>query len=283
MLASLFLSLAVFQVASTSTQESPPAEPVSSKEIVAVESDEITADARMIVDRYINATGGKAGWSSVKAIQGNGTLDIPAAGITGTAAYVVTPDLYRNTFRMTGGPIQDASIITGRNGDVVWQLSGENEQYTGKLIEGAERLRNLRQYQFNQMLDLEKNFLRVELVDIEEIEGSRAFKILMVPRESPQSKEYRFFDQESNLIVKTMVDDGTGRVQEAYFDSYKQFGPVKLHTRTRRMTGGQVLMTIATPEILINKPVPKSFEEMPLEIKVLLGEKKVSPPVTKPE
>ena len=188
MLASLFLSLAVFQVASTSTQESPPAEPVSSKEIVAVESDEITADARMIVDRYINATGGKAGWSSVKAIQGNGTLDIPAAGITGTAAYVVTPDLYRNTFRMTGGPIQDASIITGRNGDVVWQLSGENEQYTGKLIEGAERLRNLRQYQFNQMLDLEKNFLRVELVDIEEIEGSRAFKILMVPRSRPNPR-----------------------------------------------------------------------------------------------
>ena len=275
---SMLFSFTMLQASVLGLQGETSGDISAAKETAPAKAQGVTADARMIVDRYIDATGGRDGWSSLRSIQGNGTVAIPAAGITGTAAFVIEPNLYRNMFNMSGGPIQGASIVTGRNGDVVWQLSGENEKYTGKLIEGAERLRNLRQYQFNQMLDLEKNFLRVELVDIEEIDGSMAYKILMVPKESPDSKEYRFFDQKSNLIVKTVIDDGNGRQQEAFFGSYQRVGPVKLHTETKRMTGGQVLMLIATPNLVANKPVPPSFKEMPLEIRVLLGEETVDPP-----
>ncbi|MEE2906562.1 MAG: hypothetical protein VX527_01895 [Planctomycetota bacterium] len=241
-------------------------------------NNEIAPDAKLVVEQYLTATGGRNGWSSLKTIQGNGTLSIPAASITGTAQFVISSDLYRNTFTMSGGSVQGASIITGRNGDVVWQMTGEGDRYNGKLLEGVTRLRNLRQYQFNQLLDLEKNFLRVEIVDVEEIDGSPAIKILMVPREAPDSKEYRFFDQSSHFIVRTIIEQPGGNVQEARYSGYKKVGPVRMHTETKRMASGQVLMLVATPNIVANKPLPEKYNELPLEIRVLLGEETVAPP-----
>lgn len=238
---------------------------------------DISADARMIINQYITATGGREAWSSLESVQGNGTVSIPAASISGTAAFCITPDTYRNTFNMSGGKIKDATIITGRNGDVVWQLTGESEQYQGKIMEGVERLKSLRKYQFNQMLDLDANFLRVELADVEEVNGKSAYKLDMVPRESPESTETRYFDQATHLIVRTVIEGG-GPLQESFYGNYVQVGPVKMHTKTTRMAGGVVLMEINMTDLLVNKPFPDKDKKMPYEIRVLLGEETVSPP-----
>lgn len=258
--------------------------PPTSEQATSPTLNAISPDAKMIVEQYIQATGGRDAWASLKTVQGNGTISIPAAAISGTAQFAISPDLYRNTFTMSGGAIQDARIITGRNGDVVWQMTGEREVYKGKLVEGVERLRNIRQYQFNQLLNLEKNFLRAEIVDVEEVNGSPAMKILMVPKEAPDSKEYRFFDQSTHVIVKTIIESPGGPIQEAMYSSYKKVGPVRMHTETKRMAGGQVLMLIATPNIVANKPIPEQYSEIPFEIRVLLGEEKIAPPgVQKPK
>ena len=241
----------------------------------------ISPDAKLIIDQYIAATGGREAWQSLKSIQGNGTVSIPAASIAGKANFCITKDSYKNTFNMSGGQIKDATIITGRNGDVVWQLTGEFDQYKGKILEGVERLKSLRQFQFNQMLDLDKNFIRIELADIEDVNGSPAYKLQMVPRENPNSLETRYFDQKTHYIVRNVVT-GSGPDQESLYGNYVTAGPVKMHTKTTRMAGGVVLMEINMGTILVNKPHPKQSTEMPYEIKVLLGEEKVSPPATKP-
>ena len=276
MLTLLFVLTAVLFSASGLTQAPPP----TSAPAAPVLKNEIAPDAQLIVEQYLTATGGRDAWSSLKTIQGNGTISIPAAGISGTAQFAISPDLYRNTFTMSGGSVQGASIITGRNGDVVWQMTGEDDRYNGKLVEGVNRLRNLRQYQFNQLLNLEKNFLRVEIVDVEEIDGSPAMKLLMVPREAPDSKEYRFFDQSSHFIVRTIIEQSGGNVQEARYGGFKKVGPVRMHTETKRMASGQVLMLVATPNIVANKPLPEKYNELPLEIRVLLGQVTVDPPGT---
>ena len=283
MLASTAMFMTVFLAGSMALQPSPPSDSEKPESADPEVAHTIAPDAKIIVNRYIEATGGRDAWSSIKSIQGNGTISIPAASISGTAEYAITSDLYRNTFMMSGGAVEGAAIITGRNGDVIWQLSGEKERYNGKIIEGAERLRSLRQYQFNQLLNLEKNFLSAEIVDMEEIKGSMAIKILMVPKESPASKEYRFFDQSSNLIVKTIIESPGGPLQAAFFGAYQQAGPIKIHTETKRMAGDQVLMLISTPNIVVNKPLPASYSELPLEIRVLLGEEKIAPPAIKAE
>ena len=169
----------------------------------------ISPDARMIIDRYIEATGGRQAWESLQSVQGNGTVSIPAASISGTAEFCITPDAYRNTFNMSGGNMKDATIVTGRNGDVVWQLTGESGQYNGKIIEGVARSKSLRQFQFNQMLDLAANFSRIELADIEAVDGKPAFRLDMVPRENPDVVESRFFDQATHLIVRNLVKGGS--------------------------------------------------------------------------
>ena len=237
----------------------------------------ISPDARLIIDQYISATGGREAWQNLESVQGNGTVSIPAASISGTAEFCITPGTYRNTFNMSGGKVQDATIITGRNGDVAWQLTGESDKYQGKILEGVERLKSLRKYQFNQMLDLDANFLSVELAALEEVNGKPAYKLDMVPRESPDSTETRYFDQASHLIVRTVIEGG-GPIQESFYDDYVQVGPVKMHTKTKRMASGVVLMEINMTNLLVNKPFPDSYKQMPYEIRVLLGEETVSPP-----
>jgi len=237
----------------------------------------ITPDARMIVDQYLAATGGKEAWRSLQSVQGNGTITIPAASISGTASFCITPEAYRNTFRMSGGKIEDATIISGRNGEVVWQLTGESDQYNGEIIEGAARSKSLRQYQFNQMLDLDANFSRVELADIEEIEGKPAYRLDMVPRENPDAMESRFFDQKTHLIVRTIIN-GDGPIQESFYGEYVEVGPIMMHTSTKRMAGGVVLMQIDMKNLMVNKPFLAEYSKLPYEIRVLLGEEVVSPP-----
>ncbi len=242
-----------------------------------VKKSDISPDARLIINQYISATGGREAWESLQSVQGNGTVSIPAASISGTARFCITPDTYRNTFNMSGGGVEDATIITGRNGDVAWQLTGEFEKFKGEILEGVERLKSLRKYQFNQMLDLEANFLSVTLADIEEVNGKPAFKLDMVPRESPGSTESRYFDKETHLIVRTVVK-GSGPLQESFYTNYVQVGPVRMHTNTKRMAGEAVLMEINMLNLLVNKPYPATDKQMPFEIKVLLGEETVSPP-----
>lgn len=242
----------------------------------------ISPDARMIIDRYIEATGGRQAWESLQSVQGNGTVSIPAASISGTAEFCITPDAYRNTFNMSGGNMKDATIVTGRNGDVVWQLTGESGHYNGKIIEGVARSKSLRQFQFNQMLDLAANFSRIELADIEAVDGKPAFRLDMVPRENPDVVESRFFDQATHLIVRNLVKEG-GSVQESFYGDYVRVGPVMMHTTTKKMSSGVVLMQVELKNILVNKPYLDKYEKMPYEIKVLLGEEIVSPPAIKKE
>ena len=237
----------------------------------AVQPASIAPDAQLIVDQYINATGGRSGWAELKTLQGNGSVALPAASIAGTASVMMSRDVYRRTFIMSGGPIKEAMIETGRTGDVVWQLTGESEQYTGKLVEGVERQRQVRLFQFNQLLDLEKHFLRVEVVDVEEIDGQPAMKVLMVPREAPDSREYRYFDQKTNYIVRTVTETPGRPPQESRFSSYRKVGPVRLHAETKIMTANTVLMMIVINNMKANKPLPADAGELPLEIRVLLG------------
>ncbi len=241
---------------------------------------DVSPEARMIIDRYIAATGGKEAWESLESLQGNGTVSIPAASISGSAEFCITSDLYRNTFRMNGGQVQNAVITSGRNGDVIWQITGEADQFKGKIVEGVERMRSLRQFQFNQLLDLDANFSRIDLVDVELVNEKPAFRLEMVPRENPASIESRYFDQDSYLIVRTVVK-GEGAVQESFYGNYVDVGPVKMHTNTKRMAGDAVLMQVDMLNLQVNKPYPAKFKKMPYEIRVLLGTEKVAPPITK--
>ncbi|MBG79310.1 MAG: hypothetical protein CMJ39_01215 [Phycisphaerae bacterium] len=252
-------------------EQSQPSESSGVSEAVPA-SASIAPDAKLVVDQYIAATGGRSGWESIRTLQGNGSVSIPAAAIAGSANVMMSKVEYRRKFVLNGGPLNGAIIETGRNGDVIWQLTGEADQYNGKLIEGAERDRSLRQYQFNQLLDLEKNFTRVEVVDVEEIDGVSTMKVLMVPRENPDSREYRFFDQKSGLILRTIIEESGRPPQESRYTNYRRFGPIKMHTQTDMMTGGQIVMRIAITNYVLNEPLPEEIKEMPLEIKVLLGE-----------
>jgi hypothetical protein len=253
----------------------PPVDPSTPKPTPPAEAlpapADIGPDARIIIDKYIEATGGRSGWAKVKTIQGNGSVAIPAANINGTATFAMGPDAFRRRFNISGGPMIDAMIENGRVGDIVWQLTGERDQYNGKIIEGAERARQLRMYQFNHMLDLEKNFIQVAVVDVAQVEGDVCMKLLMVPRDFPETKEYRYFDQKTNLIRQTDMVGVNRPPQTSRFSGYRQVGPVKIHSDTKIMANEQVIMLIAIPNLTVNQPLPSDIRELPLEIKVLLG------------
>ena len=144
-----------------------------------------------------------------------------------------------------------------------------------KLFEGIEKSRRLRRREFNQLLDLDALFISADIDGIEDVNGSSAFKILMIPRNDPGVKEYRFFDQESGVLVRSMLEQPGKSIQDTYVSDYRQVGPIKLPFKRTRMANSAVLTESELVEVKANEPLPPTVNDLPIEIKVLL-----SPPPT---
>lgn len=253
----LALASALVLTAGPAVAQTPAPAPAQTK------ADEALPPAQTIIDRHIEAVGGRKAMEALKSINIKGSITIPANGMTGTIeVFAARPN--RMLAKTTLAGIGD--IAEGFNGTVAWSMS----PMTGPMLSTGEELaQKAFDAQFDGALGVASRYDAMKTLEKTTFQGKPAYKIALTRKGGGDDIE--FYDVESGLKLGGMIERknpmGTIAVTSALAD-YKKFGDLLQPTvMTQTMTGVQLITTFTSIEY---NTVDPSVFELPAEIKALV-------------
>lgn len=223
--------------------------------------------AETILDKFIEATGGKAAYEKIHSQMESGTFELPAAGFKGTVTvYRAEPDLSYTEIILEGiGKIQD-----GSDGKVTWST---NPMQGPHIKEGAERAQAKLTERFNGELHWRELYKTTETTGVEAVDGKDCYKVVLTPAEG--SPVTHFYDKESGLLAKVSIISQTpmGEVAgDSFPTDYRKEGAFLVPHKVRQSAAGQeFVITIDT--VKFNPEIPKDRFDLPAEVKALVDKK----------
>lgn len=220
--------------------------------------------AETILDRYVEATGGKAAYEKHSHETMTGTISIPGPGLTGSLTrYAMAPDKEYSVLQL--GPLGKAE--SGFSNGVAW----EKNAITGPRIKsGAEKEQAAREARFNAQVDWRKSFSKAETIGSESVNGEDCYKVVVTPPIGKPQTQY--YSKKSGLLMKTTATavNPMGEVMvEVEVSDYKDFDRVLYPTRSKSKMGPQQ-MDIVITGMNFDQAIPAEFFELPAEIKALV-------------
>ena len=200
-------------------------------------------EAKATIDKAIKAMGGEEKLSGVKAFsaKGKGTVNLDGADIDFTFELTAQGiDKYRSAYEgeVGGDKFDGATVLDGDKG---WK---KQEQEVKKL--GVEELAIEKRNAYLDIvpiliLPLKGKGFKLDSASDEKIVDKA---VAVVRATGPEGKDFTlYFDKESGLLVKmsgVVADDqGQEDVQDTTFEDYKEFGGIKVATRSRIKRGGK--------------------------------------------
>ena len=223
--------------------------------------------AEILLEKYIEATGGRANYEKRTSEYLAGTVEMPAAGVKGTLeGWSEAP----NSLVMVMEIDNIGKMETGTNGVVAW----ENSAVMGPRVRAGAELRfAIREALFNAPIHWKKLFKKVETKGDEPVEGVDCYKVVLTPTEG--KPETWFIEKDTSLVQKMVRSELTsmGEVNgELIFKDYKPFdGVLSPTTLIQKAAGQEIRMKIDA--ITPNVKIPKSKFAPPAEVKQLLQKK----------
>jgi hypothetical protein len=223
-------------------------------------------DARQILRKYVEATGGEEAYRNLRTQRATGTFNLAMAGMQGRfEMFQKTPDKFLVMVDLPGmGQLQN-----GVNGDIAWSVDPMSGP---RLLEGEELRAAKREADMNIYLEPEKHYEKMEVKGTEEVRGSKAYHVVMTPREGRNPVE-AYFDAESGLLVKQVVTQHgpMGEIKaENYLEDYRETADGKFkqpHKITTRAAGQEFVITLERIEV--NAEIEDNRFEPPAEVKRL--------------
>ena len=222
-LLSLFAAFSVFAQEPKPKMENRPAGEMKAKGSMP------TVD--QILDKYVMALGGKAAIEKHTSRVMKGTLDIPAAGVSGSAElYAKAPDKSLTLITVPGfGIVQE-----GFDGTVGW---AEDPQSGLREKSGVELATTKLDSHFYRDINLKKLYPKMMLKGEEKVGERATYVIEATPAEGDPEKWY--FDAETGLLLRMDVERESPlgkQPVEVYLDNYKEADGVKLPFSLRQVT-----------------------------------------------
>ncbi len=230
----------------------------------ALRADDALPKAETILDRFIEATGGKANYEKRKSEIETGTLEITAMGIKGSLTrYAAAPDKTYSVIDIEGiGKIEE-----GSSEGIAWQKS----MMTGAHVKtGVEKAQALREATFNLTLHWRDHFTKAETAGVETVNGEECYKVVLTPKEG--KPETNFYSKKSGLLIKSVatVESQLGEMEaESSASDYKDFGDGILSPSKMTQKAGPQEITITISSVKVNEPIPADKFEVPADIKAL--------------
>lgn len=252
--------------------EAPPPPPAPAAAVADAE----LPPAQSILDRYVEATGGRAAYEKITTRSSTGKFEMPAMGLSGDLRLdQAAPDKFRITINMPGLGLIDS----GTNGAIAWST----DMMTGpRLIEGEEREQLMRGAIFNADLHAAEIYEKLETTAIEAVDGRDCYRVVLTPRTGSPVTSY--YDKETGLIVKSNVvqQSNMGEIAaETYFSGWQDVDGVKqAHVITQKIMGMEQRLVFSKIEQNIEIP-PDRFEP-PEDIKALLAPQPAPEPAEAP-
>ncbi len=220
-----------------------------------------------ILDKYVEATGGKAAYEKVKTRISTGTVEITGAGVKGKITIIQSlPDL--GLMKMELGQL--GLTQQGYSSSTAWEVS----PITGaRLLEGDEKASAVRSSSLESDYNWRKFFTKAETAGIEDVEGKPAYKVILTPKEGNPTTS--FYDKASGLLVRsdTTVKSPMGEISvSAIVSDYKDFDGVKVPLKVKQKVLTQE-MVITIEKVEQNVDLPAGTFDLPAEVKALTEKK----------
>jgi len=251
-------------VASASAQATaapPAAQPSAAKQKPADTA--ALPSAQSIIDKHIEAIGGRTALQAHSSVSVKGSLAIPANGMTGTVEmYAARPN--KSYTKTTVAGIGD--IAEGFDGKTAWSTS----PMTGPMLATGEELAQ-REFNsnFDRTLGMADAYESMKTVEKTTFEGRPAYKLEL--KRKGGGTDIEFYDAETGLkaggIVEVKNQMGTITAQST-LSEYKKFGDILQPTVIKQSASGtQIVLTFS--DMVYDKVDPAVFE-LPAAIKALI-------------
>lgn len=214
--------------------------------------------AQQVIERYVEAIGGRDAVLGHTSSRGTGTFSMPAAGISGTLlAQSAAPNLTLLRVEIPGL----GTSLTGFDGEVGWSL---DPNLGARLLEGAE-LEALKEGSSRLAAVRDPSlFQEQETVELSEMNGEACYKVRMLWRSGRET--FDCFSTETGLLAGSITRQSTpmGEIDVVTFvDQYRETRGVLSATRIRQqMLGQEQVMTLDSIEYDVVEPSTFDLPEM---------------------
>ena len=202
-----------------------------------------------ILDKYVQALGGKAAIEKVTSTVVTGTFELPAMSMSGPMEiYAKAPNKNAVIINLAGFGV----VQSGFNGAIGWS---QDPQSGLREMAGAELADAKRDAEFYRDIKLKQLYPKMTLTGKEKVGERDAYVIEATPADGKPEKMY--FDTQTGLLLRLDNDrespQGSAHV-ETYFEDYKETGGVKMPF-TIKIVRPEISFTLKTTEVKQNVPI----------------------------
>jgi len=205
-----------------------------------------------VLNKYIDAIGGREKILAVKDVTRKLTANIQGMDLKVTIILKDPNKLY--SFVDAGAAFQQKIIFDGVKGKTIQM--GQEQEMTGETLEATKLQANL-----HAELDYAKNGIKTELVAVETINNSDAYKVILTLPSGV--KETQYFDIKSGLMVRQMTSVSTqqGTINQIMdFDDYRDINGLKYAYKLTQTAGPQTIELTTTSIEINTNPSDSLFE-----------------------
>ncbi|HLV95200.1 MAG TPA: hypothetical protein VKS44_08405 [Candidatus Acidoferrales bacterium] len=200
--------------------------------------------ADRVLERYLEATGGRAAWESVHSRVSKGIVNIPDMQMAGKAElYEKAPD--RALVKMV---VSGATFLEGFDGTTAWSSDpkdGLQEQT------GAQLAETRRESDFRYPLDFRKLYKSLSAVSAAKI-GDRSVYVIDVTPPDGGEPDRAYFDAGTDFLIRMVIqhhdNDGSVKPFEEDYGDYRAVDGVKVPFMIHQ-SGSQIDFTIQLNEV----------------------------------
>lgn len=202
-----------------------------------------------IIEKHVQALGGKAAIEKITSRTVKGTIDIPAMGISGTTqSYAKAP----NKFGVTSSISGIGDFLQGFDGTTAWE---QNPMAGFRVLSGAELALIKRDAEFHGDLKFKQLYPKAVVKGKQKLGDRDVYLIEATPAEG--GPEQLYYDVQTGLLARRdfVLDSPQGQIPtETYMEDYKDVDGVKVPF-TIRQNNSAVSFTIKVTEVKHNVPV----------------------------
>ena len=157
-------------------------------------SDEALPKAEQILEKHLEAMGGRAAHEKLRNRVTKGTFGI--RGMVAKAKMTIYAAAPQKQYVLIESDMF-GKIESGTDGETVWEIT---TMMGPQVKKGDERAFGLREAMFHLILDWKKMYKSAECVAVEEIDAAPCYKVVMTPKEG--KPETLYYDKKTHLLIK---------------------------------------------------------------------------------
>jgi hypothetical protein len=221
----VFTAFVVMAMVATALAQGGPQKPTDAKPAGA------TPSADQIIEKYVQAIGGKAAIEKLTSRVSKGSFDLPAMGASGTAeVYEKAPNKTLSIINITGfGVVQE-----GFDGKVAWS---QDPQQGLREKSGAELAAATLDAEFFRPTKVKQLFPKLNVKGKDKVGDSEVYVVEATPANS--SMETWYFDTQTGFLVRQDVERESPMGKQAiqvFLSNYKEVDGVKLPFMLHQVT-----------------------------------------------